>query len=126
MDMLRFHKFGVGPYTVSDHGSPDDPDEFKALRAISPYHNLKKGVRYPATLVTTADTDDRAVPMHSFKFVAQLQHCQAGDAPVLLRVETGAGHGAPGRPTSKQIEEATDRWAFLVRALGIKWAPVRQ
>jgi prolyl oligopeptidase len=126
LDMLRFHKFGVGPYTVSEHGSPEGPDEFKALRAISPYHNLKKGVRYPATLVTTADTDDRAVPMHSFKFVAQLQHCQGGSAPVLLRVETGAGHGAAGRPTSKQIEEATDRWAFLVKNLGMKWPAGRR
>jgi prolyl oligopeptidase len=119
MDMLRFPRFSVGPYLVSEFGSPDNPEEFKALRAISPYHNVKKGVKYPATLVTTADTDDRAVPMHSFKFIAQLQHSQAGDAPVLLRVETGAGHGA-GRPTSKQIEEVTDRWAFLVKTLGIK------
>ena len=94
------------------------PEEFKALRATAPYHNLKKGVKYPATLVTTADTDDRVVPMHSFKFVAALQHCQAGAAPVLLRVEAAAGHGA-GRPTSKQIEEATDRCAFLVRNLGM-------
>src|SRR5260370_36034707 len=108
MDMLRFHKFGVGPYVVSEFGSPDNPEEFKALRAISPYHNLKKGVNYPATLVTTADTDDRVVPMHSFKFVAALQYCQAGAAPVLLRVEARAGHGA-GRPTSKQIEQPTDR-----------------
>ena len=118
LDMLRFHKFGVGPYIVSDVGSPEDPDEFKALRAISPYHNLKTGVKYPATLVTTADTDDRVVPMHSFKFVAELQHCQAGAAPVLLRVEAGAGHGA-GRPISKEIEEATDRCAFLIKNLGV-------
>jgi prolyl oligopeptidase len=116
LDMLRFHKFGVGPYTVSEHGSPDDPGEFKALRAISPYHNLKKGAKYPATLVTTADSDDRAVPLHSFKFAAQLQYCQAGPAPVLLRVEARAGHG--GRPVAKQIEEAADRWAFLVKNLG--------
>jgi prolyl oligopeptidase len=119
MDMLRFHKFGVGPYIVSDVGSPENPEEFKALRAISPYHNLKKGVKYPATLVTTADTDDRVVPMHSFKFVAEVQYCQADAAPVLLRVEAGAGHGAAGRPTSKQIEEATDRCAFLVKNLGV-------
>jgi prolyl oligopeptidase len=117
MDMLRFHRFSVGPYSVSEFGSPDNPEEFPALRAISPYHNLKKGVRYPATLVTTADTDDRSVPMHSFKFAAALQYCQAGSAPALLRVETGAGHGA-GRPTAKQIEEATDRCAFLVENLG--------
>lgn len=119
LDMLRFHKFGVGPYTVSEHGSPDNLDEFRALRAISPYHNLKKGVKYPATLATTADTDDRVVPMHSFKFIAQMQHCQVGDAPVLLRVETGAGHGE-GRPAAKQIEEIADRWAFLVKNLGVE------
>jgi prolyl oligopeptidase len=123
LDMLRFHKFGVGPYAVSEHGSPDDPGDFAALRAISPYHNLKPGVRYPATLVTTADTDDRVVPMHSFKFAAQLQHCQAGDAPVLLRVESHAGHGSPGRPTAKLIEEATDRMAFLVKVLGAPAPP---
>jgi prolyl oligopeptidase len=122
LDLLRFHKFSVGPYLVTEYGSPDNPAEFRSLRAISPYHNLKKGIKYPATLVTTADTDDRAVPMHSFKFVAQLQFCQAGDAPVLLRVETSAGHGA-GRPTSKQIEEVTDRWAFLVKNFRMKWTP---
>ncbi len=118
LDMLRFHKYGIGPYIISEHGSPDDPDEFRALRAISPYHNLKKGVKYPATLVTTADTDDRVVPMHSFKFAAMLQHCQAGSAPVLLRVEAGGGHGG-GLTTARQIEAAADRWAFLVRALGV-------
>jgi prolyl oligopeptidase len=121
-DMLRFHKFTIGSYTVSDYGSPDVPAEFKALRAISPYHNVKKGVKYPATLVTTADTDDRVVPMHSFKFVAQLQYCQAGHAPVLLRTESGAGHGG-GPKTAQQIELAADRWAFLVKNLGITWAP---
>jgi prolyl oligopeptidase len=77
-------------------------------------------VKYPATLVTTADTDDRVVPMHSFKFIAELQFCQAGDAPVLLRVESGAGHGATGRPTSKGIEEATDRCAFLIKNVGVR------
>jgi prolyl oligopeptidase len=119
MDMLRFHKFGVGPYTLSDHGSPEDPDEFKAMKAISPYHNLKEGVKYPATLVTTADSDDRVPPLHSFKFVAQLQHCQGGTAPVLLRVESSAGHGG-GVTTAKQIETAVDRWAFLVKNLDVK------
>jgi prolyl oligopeptidase len=119
MDMLRFHKFGVGPYAVSEFGSPEEEGEFGALRAISPYHNLKKGVKYPATLVATADTDDRVVPMHSFKFAAMLQSCQAGDAPVLLRVEMEAGHGS-GRPTSKAIEEATDRCTFLIKNLDVK------
>ena len=123
MDMLRFYKIGIGPYIASEHGSPDNPDEFRALKAISPYHNLKKGTSYPATLVTAADTDDRVQPMHSFKFVAQLQYCQGGDAPVLLEVETHAGHSA-GRSTSQQIEETADRWAFLAKNLYFKWASV--
>jgi prolyl oligopeptidase len=119
MDMLRFHKFTAGRYWVDDYGSADDPAEFKALLAYSPYHNLKKGVKYPATLVTTADTDDRVVPGHSFKFTAMLQECHAGDAAVLARIETRAGHGA-GKPTAKVIEEVADEWAFLVKVLGIK------
>lgn len=116
MDMLRFHKFTAGRYWVDDFGSADNPDEFKILLSYSPYHNLKKGSRYPATLVTTADTDDRVVPSHSFKFIAELQHCQGGPAPVLARIETRAGHGA-GRPVSKSIEEVADQWAFLVKNL---------
>jgi prolyl oligopeptidase len=116
MDMLRFNKFTAGRFWVDDYGSPENPDEFKALFAYSPYHNLKKGTKYPATLVTTADTDDRVVPGHSFKFIAKLQYCQAGDAPVLARIETRAGHGA-GKPTAKQIEEVADQWAFLVKNL---------
>jgi len=119
MDMLRFQKFTAGRYWVDDYGSSDNPEEFQALYKISPYHNLKKGVKYPATLVTTADTDDRVVPSHSFKFIAQLQYCQDGPAPVLARIETRAGHGA-GRPVSKSIEEAADQWAFLVKNLGMK------
>jgi prolyl oligopeptidase len=119
MDLLRFHKFTAGRYWVDDYGSADNEDEFKGLYKISPYHNLKPGTRYPATLVTTADHDDRVVPSHSFKFIAQLQYCQAGPAPVLARIETRAGHGA-GRPTSKIIEEAADQWAFLVKNLEIK------
>ncbi len=119
MDMLRFHRFTAGQYWVDDYGSPDDPADFRALRAYSPYHNLKKGTKYPATLVTTADTDDRVVPGHSFKFAAMLQHCQAGDAPVLIRIETKAGHGA-GKPTAKLIEELADEYAFLVKTLGMK------
>ena len=118
MDMLRFHKFTIGWAWTSDYGSSDDPEEFKALRAYSPLHNLKPGTRYPATMVTTADHDDRVVPAHSFKFAAALQAAHAGDAPVLIRIETKAGHGA-GKPTTKLIEEAADRWAFLVRALAI-------
>jgi prolyl oligopeptidase len=119
MDMLRFHKFTAGRFWVDDYGSPDNPEEFKAIYAYSPYHNLKKGVKYPATLVTTADTDDRVVPAHSFKFIALLQYCQGGDAPVLARIETRAGHGA-GKPTAKQIEEVADQWAFLEKNLDMK------
>ncbi len=118
MDMLRFHKFTAGRFWVDDYGSADDPDEFKALHAYSPYHNLKEGVKYPPTLVTTADTDDRVVPGHSFKFAARLQEAHAGEAPVMIRIETKAGHGA-GKPTAKIIEEYTDEWSFLVRNLGM-------
>jgi prolyl oligopeptidase len=116
MDMLRFQKFTAGRFWVDDYGSSDNPEEFKALYAYSPYHNLKKDVKYPATLVTTADTDDRVVPGHSFKFTAALQNCQTGSAPVLARIETRAGHGA-GKPTAKQIEEVADQLAFLVKNL---------
>ena len=118
MDMLRFHKFTAGRFWVDDYGSADNPEEFKALYAYSPFHNLKSGTRYPATLVTTADTDDRVVPGHSFKFAARLQACQSGDAPTLIRIETRAGHGA-GKPTDKIIEEVADQWAFLVKNLGM-------
>ncbi len=118
MDMLRFHKFTIGWAWVSDYGSADDSTQFPALRAYSPLHNLKKGVAYPATLVTTADHDDRVVPGHSFKFAAALQAAHGGPSPVLIRIETKAGHGA-GKPTTKQIEEVADRFAFLVRNLSM-------
>jgi len=114
LDMLRFNKFTIGWAWESDYGSPQNPEEFKALYAYSPLHNLKPGTRYPATLITTADHDDRVVPAHSFKFAAALQAAHKGDAPVLIRIETRAGHGA-GKPTSKLIEETADVWAFLVR-----------
>jgi prolyl oligopeptidase len=119
MDMLRFQRFTAGRYWVDDYGSSDNADEFPALYKYSPYHNLKPGTKYPATLVTTADTDDRVVPGHSFKFTARIQACQAGDAPVLSRIETKAGHGA-GKPTTKVIEEVADQWAFLVANLDFK------
>ncbi|APZ95404.1 prolyl oligopeptidase family serine peptidase [Fuerstiella marisgermanici] len=118
MDMLRFHKFTAGRFWVDDYGSADNPEEFKALLAYSPYQNLKAGTRYPATLITTADTDDRVVPGHSFKFAAQLQACQSGDKPVLIRIETRAGHGS-GKPTAMVIEEVADQWAFLAKHLGL-------
>jgi prolyl oligopeptidase len=121
MDMLRFHKFTIGWAWVDDFGSADHPDQFRALHAYSPLHNIKPGTRYPATLITTADHDDRVVPAHSFKFAAALQAAQAGDAPVLIRIETKAGHGA-GKPTSKLIDEAADKWAFLVKVLGVHLA----
>jgi prolyl oligopeptidase len=119
LDMLRFHKFTIGWGWVSDYGSPDDPQEFKALYAYSPYHNIKPGTAYPATLITTADHDDRVVPAHSFKFAAALQKAQGGPEPVLIRIETRAGHGA-GKPTSKKIEEAADELSFMVRELGVE------
>lgn len=119
MDMLRFHKFTAGRFWVDDYGSADDPEQFKAIFKYSPYQNLKPGKKYPATMVTTADTDDRVVPGHSFKFAAALQAAQAGDSPTLIRIETRAGHGA-GKPTSKVIEEVSDQWAFLVKTLGMK------
>ncbi len=124
MDMLRFHKFTEGRLWVDDYGSSDDPQQFKALLAYSPYHNIKPGTKYPATLVTTADTDDRVVPGHSFKFAAALQAAQAGDAPTLIRITTRAGHGA-GKPTMKRIEETADEWAFLVKNLGMRVEPQR-
>ncbi|MFN0068011.1 MAG: prolyl oligopeptidase family serine peptidase [Limisphaerales bacterium] len=119
MDMLRFHKFTIGWAWTSDYGSSDNAGEFPALYAYSPYHNLKPGARYPATMVTTADHDDRVVPAHSFKFAARLHEMHRGSDPVLIRIDTKAGHGA-GKPTAKLIEEAADRLAFLVRALKAK------
>ena len=120
MDMLRFHKFTIGWAWTSDYGVADNPDEFKALYAYSPLHNLKHGTCYPATLVTTADHDDRVVPAHSFKFAAAAQEAQGGPAPVLIRIEIKGGHGA-GKPVNKLIDEAADRWAFVAQALKIDW-----
>jgi prolyl oligopeptidase len=117
LDMLRYHRFTIGWAWASDYGTVDDPEEFRALLAYSPLHNLRRGTCYPPTLVTTGDHDDRVVPAHSFKFAAALQEAQGCANPVLVRVETRAGHGM-GKPTSMLIEEAADRWAFLVRVLG--------
>ncbi len=118
LDMLRFHKFTIGWAWVDDYGSSDDEAEFKALRAYSPYHNLRE-VAYPATLITTADHDDRVVPAHSFKFAAELQRVHTGTTPVMIRIETKSGHGA-GKPTSKRIQDAADNYAFLVKELGMQ------
>jgi prolyl oligopeptidase len=118
MDMLRFHQFTIGWAWVAEYGSSENAEEFQTLYGYSPLHNLQSGTAYPATLITTADHDDRVVPAHSFKFAAALQECHVGDAPVLIRIETKAGHGA-GKPTAKIIEEAADKWAFLVRVLEV-------
>lgn len=120
MDMLRFHKFTIGWAWVSDYGSSDDPEQFKVLLSYSPLHNIKPGIRYPATLVTTGDHDDRVVPGHSFKFTAALQAAQAGEAPILIRIQTKAGHGF-GKPTAILIAEQSDILAFLVQILGINY-----
>jgi prolyl oligopeptidase len=116
LDMLRFHRFTIGWGWTSDYGCSENPDDFAVQIKYSPLHNLKPGTKYPATLITTGDHDDRVVPAHSFKFAARLQECQAGDAPVLIRIDVAAGHGA-GKPTSKIIEERADMWAFLTRVL---------
>jgi len=121
MDMLRFHKFTIGWAWTSDYGSSDDPAEFKAIYAYSPLHNLKPGTKYPPTLVATSDHDDRVVPGHSFKFAATMQADQAGTAPVLIRIETKAGHGA-GKSITQQIDEAADTWAFVAHNLNMKVA----
>ena len=116
MDMLRFHKFTIGWAWTSDYGSSDNVEDFKAIYAYSPLHNLKPGTKYPPTMISTADHDDRVVPGHSFKFAATMQADQAGPAPVLIRVETKAGHGA-GKPISKIIDETADEWAFVAHNL---------
>lgn len=118
MDMLRYHKFTIGWAWVQEYGSSDKKEDFENLIKYSPLHNLKPGVAYPATLVTTADHDDRVVPAHSFKFAATLQADQAGNNPVLIRIDSKAGHGG-GKPTAKQIEETADIWSFVMYNLGM-------
>ncbi len=121
IDMLRYHKFTVGRYWIPEYGNAEaNPEHFKFLYAYSPLHNVKKGVVYPPTIITTADHDDRVVPLHAYKFTATLQSANAGDTPILLRVETKAGHGA-GKPTSKIIEEQSDIYAFVFKVLGINY-----
>ncbi len=123
MDMLRYHKFTIGWGWVVEYGSSDNEEQFRYIYKYSPLHNIREGVKYPATLITTADHDDRVVPAHSFKFAATMQHAQAGDAPILIRIETKAGHGA-GKPTSKRIEEAADTYAFLFQNTDTPYVPV--
>ena len=119
MDMLRYHKFTIGYYWAVEYGSSDYADQFEYLYSYSPLHNIKEGLNYPATLVTTADHDDRVVPAHSFKYIATLQEKYNGENPVLIRIETKAGHGA-GKPTTKIIEEVADVWSFVFYNLGVK------
>ena len=124
LDMLRYHKFTAGAGWSFDYGTSEDSKEmFEYLYAYSPLHALRTGVAYPATLITTADHDDRVVPAHSFKFAATLQGVQSGPNPVLIRIETNAGHGA-GKPTDKIIEEIADKWSFLFRMMGLTYQPV--
>jgi prolyl oligopeptidase len=117
-DMLRYHLFTVGRFWISEYGSADDPAQFRFLHAYSPLHQVKDGAAYPATLVTTADTDDRVAPGMAKKFAARLQEATGGTGPILIRVETKAGHGA-GKPVSKQIDEAADIYTFLMWQLGV-------
>jgi prolyl oligopeptidase len=118
MDMLRFHKFTIGWNWIADYGSSDDPVEFKALYAYSPIHNIRQGVKYPATLITTADHDDRVVPAHSFKYAATLQARASRENPALIRIETRSGHGASN--TAKLIETTADIYAFIMHNLGVR------
>jgi prolyl oligopeptidase len=118
MDMLRFDKFTGGRLWITEYGSASDERQFKTLLAYSPLHNVKPNVCYPATLVTTADHDDRVVPSHSFKFTATLQTAQACDKPILIRVETQGSHGY--RPTDKRIAELADMWAFAAAQMGVE------
>lgn len=121
MDMLRYHKFTIGWNWASDYGtSADSKEMFSYLKSYSPLHNLKKGIQYPATLVTTADHDDRVVPAHSFKFAATLQAYNAGKSPTLIRIDTKAGHGG-GKPLSKQLEEQADIYSFILYNMGLKY-----
>jgi len=125
MDMLRYHKFTAGAGWAFDYGtSEDDPEMFDYLHRYSPYHALISGTNYPATMVTTADHDDRVVPAHSFKYAARLQEYHEGDNPVLIRIETNAGHGA-GKPTAMIISEQTDKWAFLFQNTGTSYKEVK-
>jgi prolyl oligopeptidase len=121
MDMLRFQKFTIGWAWTSDYGSSDKAEDFKWLYAYSPLHNLKPGTTYPPTMISTADHDDRVMPAHSFKFAATMQADQSGPAPILIRIETKAGHGA-GKPISKIIDEMADDWAFVAHNLNMNVA----
>jgi len=120
MDMLRYHRFTIGKAWAADYGLPENEDEFRALHAYSPYHNVRSGTNYPAILVTTADFDDRVVPGHSFKYAAALQAAQAGIAPVIIRISRSTGHSGGMKPTALAIDEVADLWAFLAAHLGLE------
>ncbi|MCH7733248.1 MAG: S9 family peptidase, partial [Candidatus Marinimicrobia bacterium] len=121
MDMLRFHKFTIGWAWAVEYGDSDNPEHFKNLYSYSPLHNIKVGGAYPATMITTADHDDRVVPAHSFKYAATLQEkVRDNELPLLIRIETKAGHGA-GKPTSKIIEELADMWSFMFYNMGLSY-----
>ena len=120
LDLLRFHKFTIGAAWISDYGDPDDPEQFATALAYSPLHNVRPGTRYPATLIATGDHDDRVVPLHSHKFTAALQHAQAGDAPILTRIEVATGHGV-GKPTALVAAEWADLLAFAAHHTGLKF-----
>ena len=124
MDMLRYHKFTIGWGWAVEYGTSEDEEQFGYIYKYSPLHNIREGVEYPATLITTADHDDRVVPAHSFKFAAEMQHCQAGDAPILIRIDKKAGHGA-GKPVSKRIDEAADVYSFLFWNTDTKYRKVK-
>ncbi|MFM9053150.1 MAG: prolyl oligopeptidase family serine peptidase, partial [Bacteroidota bacterium] len=126
LDMLRYHTFTIGWAWKGDYGSSEDPEQFRYLLGYSPLHNVKKGASYPATLVTTGDHDDRVVPAHSFKFIASLQEKNEGPNPQLIRIDVNAGHAGStalgsSKPVSKQIEEQTDVYSFLMYNLGMEW-----
>ena len=123
LDMLRFHKFTIGWGWSTEYGNSDNEEQFNYIYKYSPLHNIRQGVKYPATLVTTGDHDDRVVPAHSFKYTAEMQHAQGGDAPILIRIESKAGHGA-GKPTSKRIDEAADCYAFVFQNVGVAYEPI--
>ena len=118
-DMLRYQNFLIARLWIPEYGSADDATQFKYLHAYSPYHNVRDGVKYPATFITTAESDSRVDPLHARKFAARLQAANASDHPILLYIETKAGHGA-GKPLAKQIDEATNMWSFLFWQLGVK------
>jgi prolyl oligopeptidase len=123
LDMLRYHRFTAGAGWAYDYGTPEESEAmFRYLLDYSPYHNLREGIAYPATLVMTGDHDDRVAPAHSFKFAARLQHCHAGDAPVLIRIATDTGHGA-GKPLSMALRESADKYAFALWQMGFRTLP---